>query len=227
MAIYRLDDKEIIFPDPILGEADGLLAVGGDLSPKRLLMAYIHGLFPWYNELPILWWSPDPRMILLPDEFKCSKSLKRLINSGKFTVKLDSRFSRVIDQCASIRRINEKGTWINTEMKMAYKELYKLGFAHSVEVLHNNHLVGGLYGISIGGMFFGESMFHTETDASKVALFFLCKWMNLNNFKLIDCQMHTPHLESLGAKEISRKEYLNLLRNSINSRETLIGKWTY
>lgn len=227
MAVYQLDEDEIAFPDPALGESDGLIAIGGDLSPKRLLTAYIHGIFPWYNELPILWWSPDPRMILLPEDFKCSKSLKRAINSEKFNVKLDSLFSRVIDQCASVRRTAEKGTWINTEMKMAYKELYKLGFAHSVEVLHNNHLVGGLYGISIGGVFFGESMFHTETDASKVALFFLCKWLILNNFKLIDCQMHTPHLESLGAKEISRKEYLNLLRVSINSRETFIGKWSF
>lgn len=227
MPVYRLDEEEIVFPDPSLAEADGLLAVGGDLSPKRLLMAYVHGIFPWYNEQPILWWSPDPRMILLPESFKCSKSLRRIIKTQKYSVQFDTLFSRVLENCASVKREGEHGTWITTEMKMAYKELFKLGFAHSVEVMHNNRLVGGLYGVSAGGVFFGESMFHTETDASKIALFYLCEWMMKNNFKLIDCQMHTPHLESLGATEISRKEYLKLLKKSLNSRESMIGKWQY
>ena len=190
-------------------------------------MAYIHGIFPWYNELPILWWSPDPRMILFPESFKCSKSLQRVIKTQKYSVQFDTLFSRVVENCASIKREGEHGTWITTEMKMAYKELFKLGFAHSVEVMHNNRLVGGLYGVSAGGVFFGESMFHTETDASKIALFHLCEWMKKNNLKLIDCQMHTPHLESLGATEISRKEYLKLLKKSLNSKESMIGKWQY
>lgn len=224
MPIYQLFDDEIRFPDPMDAEEDGLLAIGGDLSVERLISAYATGVFPWYERKPILWWSPDPRTILYPDEFKVSKSLKRVIRSGKFEIRLDSAFSRVIDTCGRIPREGENGTWITTEMKMAYKRLFVLGVAHSAETYHNNHLVGGLYGVSIGKVFFGESMFHTETDASKVAFAALASWLYERDFMFIDCQMHTEHLASLGAKEIPKAEYLKLLAKAI-SFPTLKGKW--
>lgn len=226
MPVYQLNDTDFTFPDPNLAEDDGLLAFGGDLSPKRLLYAYINGIFPWYDKKPILWWSPNPRMILFPKKFKCSKSLKRVINSNRFEIKFDTVFGRVIEECASVFRPDQNGTWINTDMKKAYKELYKLGFAHSVEVFHNRRLAGGLYGVSIGACFFGESMFHKESNASKVAFYALCQWLDANNFSLIDCQMHTNHLESLGAELVDRNEYLDILRTHLHLRETWVGKWS-
>lgn len=227
MPVYQLDENDYIFPDISHAEPDGLLAVGGDLSPKRLLYAYINGIFPWFSQKPILWWSPDPRMILLPSKFHCSKSLKRIIKSNKFEIRFDTVFGRVVEECSSVFRADQGGTWITSDMKKAYKELFKLGFAHSVEVFHANRLVGGLYGVSIGACFFGESMFHKETDASKVAFYFLCKWMEMNKFGLIDCQMHTSHLESLGAELIPRAEYLNHLQQYLYSKDTMIGKWIF
>ncbi len=225
MPVYQLNDTDYLFPNPNESESEGLLAIGGDLSPKRLLYAYINGIFPWYNENPILWWSPDPRMILYPSKFHCSKSLKRVLKSNKFNVRFDSVFSRVIDACAKTPHNEQTDTWINNDMRKAYKELYKLGFAHSVETFIGNRLVGGIYGVSIGGCFFGESMFHADTDASKVAFYALCKWLTEKGFGLVDCQMHTPHLESLGAESISRDEYLELLKTHLHSRETWLGKW--
>ncbi len=225
MSIYQLDAADVRFPDPMDSELDGLLAIGGDLSPQRLVSAYATGVFPWYERKPILWWSPDPRTIMFPADYKISKSLKRTIKADKFEVRFDTAFSRVIDMCARIPRSGENGTWITTDMKMAYKRLFVLGIAHSVEVFHNNHLVGGLYGVSIGKAFFGESMFHTETDASKVAFAGLAKWLLERDFMFIDCQMHTDHLQSLGAVDIPKTEYLKMLAKAI-SFQTLKGKWT-
>jgi len=226
MSIYQLFDDDVRFPDPMDSEEDGLLAIGGDLSVQRLISAYATGVFPWYERKPILWWSPDPRTILYPNEFKISKSLKRVIRSGKFEVRLDTAFSRVIDMCGRIPREGENGTWITTDMKMAYKQLYVLGVAHSAETFHNNHLVGGLYGVSIGKAFFGESMFHTETDASKIAFATLASWLYERDFMFIDCQMHTEHLRSLGAIDIPKADYLKLLAKAI-SFPTLKGKWNF
>jgi len=225
MSIYQLDEEDVRFPNPMDSELDGLLAIGGDLSPQRLVGAYATGVFPWYERKPILWWSPDPRTIMFPADYKISKSLKRTLKSGKFELRFDTAFSRVIDMCARIPRSGENGTWITTDMKMAYKRLFVLGIAHSVEVFHNNHLVGGLYGVSIGKAFFGESMFHSETDASKVAFAGLAKWLMERDFMFIDCQMHTDHLQSLGAIDISKTEYLKLLAKAV-SFQTLKGKWT-
>lgn len=226
MSVYQLFDNEFRFPDPKDSEPDGLLAIGGDLSVERLINAYATGVFPWYERKPILWWSPDPRTIIKPNEFKISKSLKRVIRSGKFEVRMDTAFSRVIDTCGRIPREGENGTWITTDMKQAYKRLFVLGVAHSVEIYHNHHLVGGLYGVSIGKAFFGESMFHTETDASKVAFAALSCWLFNRDFMFIDCQMHTEHLMSLGAEDIPKVEYLELLAKAI-SFPTLKGKWNY
>ena len=224
MAIYQLADEDVRFPDVMDSEQDGLLAIGGDLSPERLISAYASGVFPWYNRKPIMWWSPDPRTIIIPQDLKPSKSLKRTIKSGKFEVRFDSAFSRVIDTCGRISRKGESGTWITTDMKMAYKKLFVLGIGHSVEAYHNHHLVGGLYGVSIGRAFFGESMFHTESDASKVALNSLIQRLSEQNFLFLDCQMHTEHLESLGAIDIPKSEYLKLLAKAIKF-PTLKGNW--
>ena len=224
MPVYQLI-KEIIFPLPEYAETNGLLAIGGDLCSERLLLAYSNGIFPWYSkDEPILWWSPDPRLVLLPENFKVSKSLRLLIKKNLFTVKLDTNFFEVIKKCADVVRPGQDDTWITNEMIDAYTNLHNLGFAHSVETYYNDKLVGGLYGISLGKAFFGESMFHTMTDASKVALFFLVEKLKKWNFDFIDAQMKTSHLISLGAKEISRKEYLELLKNSLKSK-TKKGKW--
>ena len=225
MPIYQLSDEDIWLPNPLESEEDGLLAIGGDLSPERLVNAYATGIFPWYNRKPILWWSPNTRTLIYPSDFKRSKSLLRTLKSGKFEVRMDTVFSRIIDQCARIQRAGEDGTWITTEIKQAYKKLHMLGIAHSVETFHNGHLVGGLYGVSIGKAFFGESMFHAETDASKVALATLCSWMLKNDFLFVDCQMPTNHLHSLGAIDIGKNEYLSLLSKAI-SYPTQKGKWT-
>ena len=224
MPIYQLPD-EALFPNPGMAEEDGLLAIGGDLSPERLLNAYAQGIFPWYSDgQPFLWWSPDPRMILFPEGFKRSKNLRRTVESGKFEVKFDSNFIGVISNCSEISRKEQPGTWITSEMKAAYIRLHQLGFAHSVETYLDEKLVGGLYGISIGGAFFGESMFHLVTDASKVALWHLVdrtlKW----NIDFIDVQQDTAHLRSLGAVTIERKKFLILLGESLN-KETIKGDW--
>lgn len=209
--IFRLD-KRIVFPTPSLAEEDGLLAVGGDLSTDRLLLAYQNGIFPWYNDdTPILWYSPHERFVLFPDELKISKSMRQVLRSGRFGVTYDQSFAEVIDACSTINRKDQPGTWITTDMKNAYIRLHKEGHAHSVEVWEDEKLVGGLYGVQIGGVFCGESMFSKVSNASKVALISLC---NANKYRLIDCQVYTEHLESLGAKMISREEYLRILQNN-------------
>ena len=217
-APYLLDKKITDFPDVELAlqEPDGLLAVGGDLSAERLITAYQQGIFPWYSEgQPILWWSPDPRMILIPDEVKISRSLAKKIRQQNLKVTLDTSFREVITACSKPRL--EKGmeqneTWILDDMIEAYVSLHEAGYAHSVECWQDDSLVGGLYGIAIGNVFFGESMFSQVSDASKIAFAYLCNQIEQWDFKLIDCQVYTAHLESLGAKMISRKNFISLIK---------------
>ena len=203
-------DAEDPFPpvDEALREPNGLLAAGGDLSPARLLDAYRQGIFPWFgDEDPLLWWSPDPRMVLFVDELHVSRSLRKTIRSGRFSVTADRAFSAVMSGCAE-PRADQEGTWITTEMRAAYARLAALGYAHSVEAWEGDALVGGLYGVAIGRMFFGESMFARVSDASKVAFVALVRQLQRWGFRLIDCQMPTAHLASLGAREIPRREFL-------------------
>ena len=224
MTVYFLDSR-IRFPDPSEAEPGGLLAIGGDLSSKRLLLAYENGIFPWYSEEdPILWFSPDPRMVFSPGDFRFSKTLIKTASSGKFSVRVDTDFAAVIEGCAQVRRKGQSGTWITEEMKTAYRKLHELGYAHSFEVYSEENLVGGLYGVSLGGAFFGESMFHLETDASKVALFHLARKCWEFGFDFIDSQVPTDHMRTLGGREISRKEFLLALKSSLR-KKTLRGVW--
>jgi len=225
MSIYKLN-SDIVFPDPKLAEPDGLLAIGGDLSPQRLIEAYRVGISPWFSESePLLWWSPDPRMVLFTDKFKRHKNLAKTVKSNTFTVSFDTMFEEVIEQCSAVVRKDQiGGTWITSEMKAAYKNLFRLGVAHSVEVSLRGDLVGGLYGVSLGKCFFGESMFHTVTDASKVALWHLVDRLIMWNFDMIDGQQETEHLKSLGAISVDRKEFLLLLADSV-TKESKFGSW--
>ena len=214
MPIYQLTD-EIIFPKPELAEEDGLLAIGGDLRWERLLLAYCNGIFPWYSEdEPILWWCPKPRFIIKPNEVKISKSMKRVFNKGEFKVTFNNDFEGVISKCKELRE-NKEGTWITDDMKQAYIDLFNKGFASSVEVYKEDKLVGGLYGVKIGRCFFGESMFSTETNASKVALISICKRLEKENYLFLDCQMHTNHLESMGGKFVSWEDFKIMLQEGI------------
>ena len=215
----------IHFPDPEQATPEGIVAAGGNLEPETLLEAYSKGIFPWYSEgMPILWWSPDPRMVLFPDEMKVSHSLRQVLRSGKFKCLPDTAFPEVIEQCAKVPRKGEAGTWITPEMKEAYIRLHALGYAHSFETWHRGELVGGLYGVSLGSAFFGESMFHLTADASKVALYHLTQWCIQHDFDFIDAQTPTEHLASLGAREIPRKEFLRMLEKAMK-KETVRGKW--
>lgn len=212
MPCYRLDDR-LWFPPLDAAEDCGLLAVGGDLAPERLLFAYSLGIFPWYNEgEPILWWSPDPRCILPPDQIHISRSLRKTLRRAIYRLSFDRAFDAVIQACRD-RRCRE-GTWISPEMQAAYRNLHRLGFAHSVECWEGDRLVGGLYGVCLGRCFFGESMFSLRADASKVALVGLARSLDAAGFALIDCQQSTPHLLSLGAHEIPRDDFLQKLRNA-------------
>jgi leucyl/phenylalanyl-tRNA---protein transferase len=224
MPIYLLNET-IRFPDPELADEDGLLAIGGDLSPDRLILAYEKGIFPWFgDESPIMWWSPDPRMVLFPTEFKISKSLSQSIRKKNYQVRFDENFRDVIIGCASSLRKHEQGTWITAEMVEAYCTLFHLGYAHSVETYQEDRLVGGLYGISIGKAFFGESMFFSERDASKVALAALIDRMVDWDFHFLDVQQQTSHLQSLGARPVPRATFLELLKEADNF-PTITGKW--
>ncbi|MSP27223.1 MAG: leucyl/phenylalanyl-tRNA--protein transferase [Methylococcales bacterium] len=194
-----------------LREPDGLLAVGGCLSAERLINAHQRGIFPWYNpDEPILWWSPDPRLVLFPDKLIVSRSLNKTLRKNVFTFSIDTAFEQVIAACAQPRKDSE-GTWITSDINQAYIDLHHQGFAHSAEVWFNDELVGGLYGVALGQVFFGESMFHTKTDASKVAFVSLVAQLKTWGYQLIDCQVHTNHLQSLGAEEINRREFVKLL----------------
>ena len=207
--IFRLDEH-VWFPDPDLADDDGLMAVGGDLSTDRLLMAYRNGIFPWYNDdSPILWYSPHERFVLFPQELKISKSMRQVLRSGRFTITMDKCFADVIEACSTVSRSGQDGTWINADMKQAYNKLHLEGHAHSVEVWYDGELVGGFYGVQVNNVFCGESMFSKVSNASKTALIWLCQG---GLYKLIDCQLYTPHLESMGAGMISREEFIAALR---------------
>lgn len=218
MPVYRLPD-EILFPPVDRAVKSGLLAVGGDLSPERLLAAYREGIFPWYSEgEPILWWSPDPRFVLLPAELRVSRSMRQFLKKGLVRITFDHAFRGVIAACQKPRP-GQDGTWITGEMQEAYSTLHDLGYAHSVEAWCEGSLAGGLYGLSLGRAFFGESMFSTTANASKTALITLVTRLRELDFDLIDCQVETPHLASLGARPISRREFCTRLQ------ETLRGNW--
>ena len=209
--IFRLDER-LIFPNPELAEPDGLLAIDGDLSTERLWLAYQNGIFPWYSDdSPILWYSPHQRFVLFPDELKVSKSMRRVLRPGKFVITQNKCFANVIEACSQVERPGQDGTWITSEMKAAYVKLHQKGLAHSVEVWENNELAGGFYGVQVNNVFCGESMFSKVSNASKAALIWLCQ---SGVYQLIDCQVHTLHLESMGARMIPREEYMALLRDN-------------
>lgn len=213
MPVYRLTE-ELLFPDQRWATPEGLLAVGGDLSPERLLLAYRIGIFPWYGEnQPILWWSPDPRCVLFPQEIYVSRRLERLIRQRRFQLTSNRDFAQVVASCADVRVKHGEQTWLIAEMQEAYQKLYELGFAHSVEAWEDDELVGGLYGVALGKFFFGESMFHRRTNASKVILAQLVRYLDREEFILLDCQVPNPHLASMGARDIPRDDFLELLSN--------------
>jgi len=214
MPLFVLD-KELIFPPVHLAEPDGLLAVGGDLSVDRLLAAYQSGIFPWYEGQHILWWCPDPRFVLTPDTLRISKSMKQLLNKNAFRFTMDTAFSAVIDNCKSIARRGQSGTWITDSMKAAYIRLHQQGYAHSAEVWLDDQLVGGLYGVRLGKVFFGESMFSKISNASKYAFISFVQHLKQQNVQLIDCQVYTEHLESLGAHMIPREVFIQRLQDLI------------
>lgn len=218
--------NRIEFPHPTLADENGLLAIGGDLSPERLIAAYQNGVFPWYSEgQPILWFSPDPRMVLYPKNFKRSKSLKRILRSGRFEIRIDTNFEAVIRACAATPRHDQDGTWITDDMIQAYIELNRLGIAHSFETYRDGELVGGLYGLSLGAAYFGESMFHHCPDASKFAFAHLVSFAEQNDFHFIDAQTPTDHLLSLGAENLDREAFLHQLAQALKL-DSLIGSWS-
>jgi leucyl/phenylalanyl-tRNA--protein transferase len=226
MPIYLLSEK-LIFPSPRLAREDGLLAIGGDLSPQRLLLAYRMGIFPWFTEgEPILWWSPDPRLVLYPADLRVSRSLRRTLKRNLYRVTADRAFERVIRECAVVRLEKGEPTWIVEEMVAAYDRLHRAGYSHSVEVWQGRHLVGGLYGVSLGRCFFGESMFSRARDASKVGLVALTRFLADHDFEIIDCQVTTAHLLRLGACEVPRDHFLTALENAL-AAPTLRGPWAF
>ncbi|MEM6345473.1 MAG: leucyl/phenylalanyl-tRNA--protein transferase [Bacteroidota bacterium] len=224
MPVYALTE-DIFFPPPQLANPEGILAVGGDLRPERLLLAYHMGIFPWYSEYePIVWWSPDPRCVLETAQLKVSKSMRQILRRNQFQVSFDQAFGTVIQECRKIKRKGQHGTWITDEMEEAYCSLHDMGFAHSVEVWENEQLVGGLYGVSVGRCFFGESMFSRVSNASKTGFITLVKHLQKAGFNWIDCQIYNDHLGSLGASEISREAFLRRLADDIK-QDTLQGNW--
>jgi leucyl/phenylalanyl-tRNA--protein transferase len=226
MPIYRLT-SQVAFPDPNNADPDGLLAYGGDLQPRRVLLAYALGIFPWPGETswPLLWFSPDPRLVLLPSMLHVSKSLRKTLNKRCFEVRFDTAFEPVIHACATIPRRSEQGTWITPAMQQAYCTLHALGFAHSVEAWADGVLVGGLYGVSLGAAFFGESMFAHRPEASKVAFVHLVQQLAAWDFHFVDCQMHTPHLARFGAVTWPRQRFLQALEQALQV-PTRRGPWT-
>ena len=223
MPVFRLDER-IAFP-PVGGAVDGLLAIGGDLAPERLLLAYSLGIFPWYEHgQPILWHSPDPRMVLAAEDLHVSRSLRQTLRRATYHFTLDTAFRSVMEACASVRRPGQRGTWITPEMLEAYAELHRRGYAHSVEAWRDGRLTGGLYGVSLGGAFFGESMFARERDASKAAFATLVGQMRRWDITLIDCQVYTDHLARFGAALWPRRVYLRALKQAL-ARSTRMGPW--
>lgn len=223
MSVFALSPDPLLFPQPHLAEPDGLLAVGGDLTPQRLVAAYHHGIFPWYNEgSPILWWSPSPRCVLLPQNLHVPRSLERTLRRGTFQLTFDHDFAGVIRQCAAMREAS--GTWLLPEMQEAYTALHGLGFAHSVEAWHQGRLAGGLYGVSLGRAFFGESMFYHVPEASKACVVFLARALAGAGFTLLDCQQTTAHMVRFGAQEMPRKHFLHHLTQALEA-PTLRQSW--
>lgn len=214
MALFALD-KELSFPPAHLAEPDGLLAMGGDLSKERLLLAYRSGIFPWYAGEPILWWSPDPRFVLFPEELKISKSIRPLLNRNEMEFTTNKAFAQVINYCKETSRPGQEGTWITDEVEKAYNKLHELGHAHSAEVWKDGELVGGLYGIRLGKVFFGESMFSKVSNASRFAFVKYMQHLKEEGVELIDCQVYTEYLESMGARMIDRKEFIKMLKELI------------
>jgi leucyl/phenylalanyl-tRNA--protein transferase len=226
MPVFLLSEN-IAFPPPHFASKEGLLAIGGDLSRERLLLAYRMGIFPWYAEgEPILWWSPDPRLILYPDDLHISRTLTKVLKKNIFQITMDQAFEQVIGACAEIRLRKKEGTWIVDEMVDAYCDLHRAGFAHSVEVWQEGQLAGGLYGVSLGRSFFGESMFTRASNASNVALVTLVRHLKALSFELIDCQVTTTHLMRMGAREIPRSQFLKQLRKSMTA-PTVKGRWHF
>ena len=226
MPVFELSEK-LGFPPPHLAEREGLLAVGGDLSTPRLILAYKKGIFPWYSEYdPIIWWSPDPRHVLYPHQLKVAKSLKKILNQGRFQITLDLAFDSVIRECATVRTETGQGTWLVEEMIEAYIRLHQAGFAHSVEAWYEGKLSGGLYGVSLGSCFFGESMFTRVSNASKAAFVTLVRQLERWRFDLIDCQVRTDHLVRFGAVDIPRREFLKKLDKFL-SVKTRRGIWRF
>lgn len=224
MAVYRLG-AQLAFPPPDEAEASGLLAIGGDLAPERLLLAYSLGIFPWpLVEQPLLWFSPDPRMVLVPGQLRISHSLRKTLRQQRYEVRLDSAFDDVMRRCAEVPRRGEVGTWITPALTEAYGRLHDLGFAHSAEAWEDDILVGGLYGVSLGGVFFGESMFADRPDASKVAFATLMRQLEAWHFDLVDCQVHTEHLARFGATEWARDRFLAALEASL-AKPSRRGRW--
>jgi len=218
MPLFRLSER-IEFPPPWLARSDGLLCIGGDLGLERLLLAYQNGIFPWFSENePLLWWSPDPRLVLFPNTIKISRSLKKAIKKNRFRITVDNAFEQTILSCARPRRNGHEGTWLVEEMIDAYIRLHEHGHAHSIEAWNGNSLVGGLYGVTLGGSFFGESMFSIESNASKIALSALATLLNYHGFDMIDCQVTTNHLLNMGAVEVSRETFLGELSTSITRK---------
>jgi leucyl/phenylalanyl-tRNA---protein transferase len=214
MSLFVLD-KELLFPPPSLAEPDGLLAMGGDLSPNRLLLAYQNGIFPWYEGEYILWWSPDPRFVLFPEDLKVHKKIRSLIRNNAFEFTINKAFPEVIHHCKKIYRPGQDGTWITHEMEKAYIRMHELGYAHSAEVWKDGELVGGVYGLRLGRVFFGESMFSSVSSASRYAFTLYVRQLQQEGVEMIDCQVYTEYLESMGAKMITREEFGRLLKQLV------------
>jgi leucyl/phenylalanyl-tRNA--protein transferase len=214
------------FPDPREADEHGLLAYGGDLLPERLLSAYARGIFPWYEEDPILWFSPDPRMVLVPGELRVNRTLRKNLRRGRYELRMDTAFERVMQRCAEMPRPGQRGTWITDDLAAGFARLHELGFAHSVESWHEDELVGGIYGLSLGAAFCGESMFASESDASKVAFVALVRQIEAWGFDFLDCQVHTEHTAALGAREWPRDVFLRALARALE-RPTRRGRWRF
>lgn len=225
MPVFSIPKDEIIFPHPSLANEEGLLGIGGDLTPERLLLAYRNGIFPWYNvNEPIMWWCLTPRLVLYPEQIIISKSMKQLMHRHEYRITVDQCFEKVMSHCRSVKREGQKGSWIHYDILEAYSRMHELGIAHSVEVWHDDNLVGGLYGLAIGKMFCGESMFAEVSNASKLALIHLCQLLPQKGITLIDCQQETQHLKSMGAVVLSADDFFSFLEKNKNE-ELGMGKW--